>query len=33
MAEDENNTDSEDELNIIDNSFVGGRTNVETESE
>jgi len=33
MTEDENNTDSEDELNIIDNSFVGGGTNVETESE
>ena len=31
--EDENNTDSEDELNIIDNTFVGGGINVETESD
>ena len=31
--EDENNTDSEDELNIIDNPFVGGGTNIETESD
>ena len=33
IEEDENNTDSEDELNIIDNSFVGGGTDVETESD
>ena len=30
---DENNTDSEDELNIIDNSFIGGGTKVETDSD
>ena len=30
---DEDNTDSEDELNIIDNFFIGGGTNVETESD
>ena len=32
-SDDENNTDSEDELNITDNPFVGGGTNVETESD
>jgi hypothetical protein len=30
---DKNNTDSEDELNIIDNPFIGGGTNVETKSD
>ena len=33
IIKDENNTDSEDELNIKDNSFTGGGTNDETESE
>ena len=31
--ENEYNTDSEDELNIIDNPFIGGGTKVETESD
>ena len=31
MISDENSTDSEDELNIIDNSFIGGGTNIETD--
>ena len=31
--ENENDTDSEDELDIINNPFVGGGTNVETESD
>ena len=33
MAEDENNTDSEDELNTKGNPFIGGGINVETESD